>query len=116
MSNIVDWSKYVLRLTRETSEYQSGSWYNHSWNEKYQIVEYAETTCRGETIRIDNIEGEVIHITFFDEKTPKYGVYGVVSLQNPKDVLRNDHAQGGSNEFVWERNDCVVLTLELKEN
>jgi hypothetical protein len=116
MSNTVDWSKYVLRLTRETSEYQSGSWYNHSWNEKYQIVEYAETTCRGETIRIDNIEGEVIHITFFDEKTPKYGVYGVVSLQNPKDVLRNEHAQGGSNEFVWERNDCVVLTLELKEN
>lgn len=116
MSNIVDWSKYVLRLTRETSEYQSGSWYNHSWNEKYQIVEYAETTCRGETIRIDNIEGEVIHITFFDEKTPKYGVYGVLSLQNPKDVLRNEHAQGSNNEFVWERNDCVVLTLELKEN
>lgn len=116
MSNIVDWSKYILRLKRETSEYQSGSWYRHYWNEVFEVVEYAEATSRGETIRIDNIDGEVVHVTFFDEKTPKYGVYGVVSLQNPKDVLRNEHTQGGNNEFVWERNDYVVLTLEQKES
>ena len=112
----MDWSKYILRLRRETSEYQGGSWYNHSWNELYTIVEYAETTCRGETIRIDNIDGELIHITFFDEKTPKYGVCCVVSLQEPRYILRSEHAQGGSNEFVWERNDSVVLTLEKNED
>lgn len=110
----MNWNGYILRLTRETSEYQSGSWYNHSWNEVYQIVEYAEATSRGETIRIDNIDCDLIHITFFDEKTPQFGVYGVVSLQEPRYVLRSVHAQGGSNEFVWERNDSVILTLEKK--
>ena len=113
MSNI-DWSQYLLRLKRENHDYQDGSWYNHSWNEVYEIVQYAEVTSRGETIRIDNIDGDVVHVTFFDEKTSKYGVYGVVSLQNPKDVLRCEHSQGGNNEFVWERNDEVVLTLEKK--
>ena len=54
----MNWNGYILRLTRETSEYQSGSWYNHSWNEVYQIVEYAQATSRGETIRIDNIDGD----------------------------------------------------------
>ena len=64
----MNWNGYILRLTRETSEYQSGSWYNHSWNEVYKIVEYAQETSRGETIRIDNIDNDVIHITFFEWK------------------------------------------------
>ena len=114
MSNINEkWSKYILRLDRETNEYKYGSWYNHYWNEVYGIFEGADQTSRGERIRIDELIENEIKFTFFDEEAQR-GIEGVISLENPRVCLRRRSEQGGRNEYAWSRSDHVVLMLEEK--
>ena len=114
MSNIIDkWSKYILRLDRETNEYKYGSWYNHYWNEVYDIFEGADQTSRGERIRIDEFTENEIKFTFFDEKAQR-GIEDVISLDKPRVCLRGESEQGGRNEYAWSRSDHVVLMLEEK--
>lgn len=107
------WSGYILRLERETSEYTYGDWYNHSWNEIYDIFKNADQTSRGERIRIDKLTWNEIYFTFFDEKAQS-GIEGVISLKNPRVCLRSESAQGGRNEYAWSRSDHVILMLEEK--
>ena len=114
MSNINEiWSKYILRLDRETNEYTYGSWYNHYWNEVYEIRDGADSTSRGERIRIDELTENEIKFTFFDEEAQR-GIEGVISLENPRVCLRRRSEQGGRNEYAWSRSDHVVLMLEEK--
>ena len=114
MSNINEkWSKYILRLDRETNEYKYGSWYNHYWNEVYEIRDGADSTSRGERIRIDELTENEIKFTFFDEKAQR-GIEDVISLDKPRVCLRGENAQGGRNEYAWSRSDHVVLMLEEK--
>jgi hypothetical protein len=105
---------YILRLDRETHEYTYGSWYDHYWNEVYEIKDGADSTSRGERIRIDRINGEEIEFTFFDEKA-QAGIQGVISLEKPRVCLRGESAQGGRNEYAWSRSDHVILMLEKKQ-
>ena len=107
------WSGHILRLDRETKEYRYGSWYNHYWNEVYEIKNGADKRSRGERIRIDSLTEDVIHFTFLDEKT-RTGKSGTISLDAPHVCLRGESAQGGSNEEAWSTSDHVVLTLEEK--
>ena len=107
------WSGYILHLDRETSEYTYGDWYNHYWNEIYDIFKNADQTSRGERIRIDKLTWNEIYFTFFDEKAQS-GIEGVISLKNPRVCLRSESAQGGRNEYAWSRSDHVVLMLEEK--
>ena len=114
MSNINEtWSKYILRLDRETNEYKYGSWYNHYWNEVYDIFEGADQTSRGERIRMDELTEHEIKFTFFDEEAQR-GVEGVISFENPRVCLRSRSEQGGRNEYAWSRSDHVILMLEEK--
>ena len=114
MSNINEkWSKYILRLDRETHEYKYGSWYDHYWNEVYDIFEDADQTSRGERIRIDELTENEIKFTFFDENA-KWGIEDVISLENPCVCLRGKSECGGSNEYAWSRSDHVILMLEEK--
>ena len=113
MSN--QWLDYRLRLKRDNREYHSGSWYNHSWNELFVIDEGLNQNRRGERIVVESVTDTQISLTFFDEKTPRQGVAAVLSLDEPKAYLRSEHRQGGNNEFVWEVNDYVSITLEKKE-
>lgn len=107
------WAPYRLRLERETHEYTYGSWYDHSWNEVYEIFEGADQKSRGERIRIDALSEGEIRFTFFDEKA-QWGIEDVISLENPRVCLRGESAQGGRNEYAWSRSDRVVLILEKK--
>ena len=114
MSNINEkWSSYILRLDRETHEYTYGSWYDHYWNEVYDIFEGADQTSRGERIRIDELTENEIKFTFFDEKAQR-GIEDVISLDKLRVCLRGENAQGGSNEYAWSRSDHVILMLEEK--
>ena len=114
MSNINEkWSKYILRLDRETHEYTYGSWYDHFWNEVYDIFEGADQTSRGERIRIDELTENEIKFTFFDEEA-RGGIEGVISFENPRVCLRGRSEQGGRNEYAWSRSDHVVLMLDEK--
>ena len=107
------WSEYILRLERETHEYTYGSWYNHYWNEVYDIFEGADQTSRGERIRIDELTENEIKFTFFDEKAQR-GIEDVISLDKLRVCLRGENAQGGRNEYAWSRSDHVILMLEEK--
>ncbi|MBQ2793750.1 MAG: hypothetical protein IKL79_01030 [Clostridia bacterium] len=110
------WAGYYLRLERTTSEYTYGDWYNHSWDEVFEIEEGADKVSRGERIRIDKLTEDGIYFTFFDEKATA-GIEGVVSRESPRICLRGESAQGGRNEYAWSRSDSVVLTLkELRED
>ena len=112
MSNINEkWSSYILRLDRETHEYTYGSWYDHYWNEVYKVKDGADSTSRGERIRIDELTENEIKFTFFDEKA-QWGIEGVISIENPRVCLRGEHEQGGRNEYAWSRSDHVIITLE----
>lgn len=108
------WSGYILRLDRETNEYRYGSWYDHYWNEVYEIKDGADHTSRGERIRIDELTENEIRFTFFDEEA-KRGIEGVISLENPRVCLRGRRESGGRNEYAWSVSDHVILTLEKKE-
>ena len=113
MSNVNEkWSGYILRLERSTSEYTYGDWYNHSWNEVYEIKRGADKSSRGERIKICWIDGDEIGFTFFDEKTSVDGIGGRISIGEPKVYLRAESAQGGRNEYAWSRSDHVTLRLE----
>ena len=107
------WAGYILRLDRETHEYTYGSWYDHYWNEVYDILEGADQTSRGERIRIDALTDSEIRFTFFDENA-RWGIEGVISLDEPRVCLRGKREQGGCNENAWARSDSVILTLEKK--
>lgn len=114
MSNINEkWLGFILRLNRETNEYTYGDWYNHYWNEVYDVFEGADLTSRGERIRIDELTENEIHFTFFDEKA-QAGIKEIISLENPRVCLRGEREQGGRNEYAWSRSDHVTLTLEKK--
>ncbi len=114
MSNINEkWSGYVLRLNRETNEYKYGDWYNHYWNEVYDVIEGADKTSRGERIRIDKLMENEIRFTFFDENA-RWGIEGVISIENPRVCLRGTREQGGRNEYAWSKSDYVNLMLEKK--
>ena len=108
-----NWADYILRLDRTSSEYTYGDWYNHYWNEVFEIKEGLDQTIRGERIRIDCLTEESIEFTFFDEKASN-GKSGVISFAKPRQCLRSESAQGGRNEYAWSRSDHVVLTLEKK--
>ena len=54
------WSGYILRLERETHEYKYGDWYDHSWNEVYEIKRGADKDSRGERIRICWLDSDEI--------------------------------------------------------
>ena len=115
MSDINEkWSGYILRLDRETHEYTYGSWYDHYWNEVYDVFEGADQTSRGERIRIDELTEKEIKFTFFDEKAQR-GLAGVISLEEPRVCLRGESGQGGRNEYAWSRSDHVILMLEKKQ-
>lgn len=107
------WSDYLLRLERESNEYKYESWYNHFWNEIYEIEEGADKTSRGERIRIDELTEDLIRFTFYDEAC-SYGEKGEISFSNPKVCLRSKKEQGGRNEYAWARYDYVYLKLEKK--
>ena len=109
------WSGYILRLDRETHEYTYGSWYDHYWNEVYDVFEGADQTSRGERIRIDELTEKEIKFTFFDEKAQS-GIAGVISLEKPRDCLRGESGQGGRNQYAWSRSDHVILMLEKSNN
>ena len=106
------WSGYILRLDRETHEYKYGSWYDHYWNEVYEIKRGAEKDSRGERIRICWLDGDEIGFTFFDEETSADGIGGRISISEPKVCLRSKNEQGGRNEYAYSRSDHVVLKLE----
>lgn len=113
MSNVNDkWSCFVLRLERESREYNDGSWYEHFWNEVYEIAEGADRTSRGERILVSGIDGDKIEVSFFDEKTSEEGVKAILSTERPKVTLRHDDERGGCNEFAWVRIDRVTLKLD----
>lgn len=113
MDNINEkWSGYVLKLRRDNIEYTSGSWYKHYWSEVYDINSDEMQNSRGEKILIVARGEDSVRFVFFDELTPKHGVCGTVSLEDPKAVLRYDSREGGSNEFAWSKSDYVAVTLE----
>lgn len=115
MSNVNEkWAGYILRLDRETHEYKYGSWYDHYWNEVYDVFEGADQTSRGERIRIDALTEDGITFTFFDEEA-RWGVEGAISLEDPRVCLRGVRNSGGSNENAWSHSDYVILTIEKKE-
>ena len=105
------WSGYILRLERETREYNYGSWYEHFWNEVYKIKDGLDKDSRGERIKINELTEDTIAFTFYDEKAST-GIDGVISLAAPKVCLRGESAQGGRNEYAWSRSDYVTLKLE----
>ena len=114
MSNInKKWSEYILRLERETNEYKYGSWYDHYWNEVYEIKDGADSTSRGERIKIDELTENEIKFTFFDEEA-QGGIEDVISLENPRVCLRGRSERGGCNEYAWSRSDHVILMIEKK--
>ena len=110
------WSPYVLKLRRDDEEYRYGSWYNHYWNEVYEIEENLDKTSRGERIKINSIVGETINFTFYDEKTPPQGIESSISLSNPSVTVRSSSNSGGNNEFAWSYSDYVKIKIINKDD
>lgn len=115
---IIDFNtrNYFLKLKRDNCEYIYGSWYNHYWNEDFEIRENLDENKRGERIRINKIDNDKIYFTFFDEKTLKDGISSLISIEKPKVCLRGESKSGGSNEYAWSRSDYVTLYLIKKDN